>query len=109
MSVALGIGTPDQAASQTSPRANLLRQQPLHLTATLKWSPSCSFSGMITRFLLILAGLFAVGIVGAFLLYVSVLSLLAAMSVMIGLLATLVLGYWAGCNSLEQPPKSAKP
>jgi len=63
---------------------------------------------MITRFLLILAGLFAVGIVGAFLLYVSVLSLLAAISIMIGLLATLVLGYWAGCNSLEQPPKSAK-
>jgi hypothetical protein len=63
---------------------------------------------MITRFLLILAGLFAVGIVGAFLLYVSVLSLLAAISVMIGLLATLVLGYWAGCNSLEEPPKSAK-
>jgi len=48
---------------------------------------------MITRFVLMLAGLFAVGLVGAFLLYVSVLSIVTAIAVLIGLVAALVLGY----------------
>jgi hypothetical protein len=63
---------------------------------------------MITRFVLMLAGLFAVGLVGAFLLYVSVLSIVTAIAVLIGLVAALVLGYWAGSNSLDQPPPSAQ-
>jgi len=63
---------------------------------------------MIARFLLILAGLFAVGVVCGFLLYVSVLSLLTVIAVTAGLAATLVLGYWAGRNSLTQPPSNPK-
>ena len=60
---------------------------------------------MIERFVLILGALFAVGIVGAFFLYVSVVSILAAGAVMIGLITTLLLGYWAGANSLDVPAR----
>jgi hypothetical protein len=63
---------------------------------------------MIARFFLILASLVAIGIVGAFLLYVSALSLLSTIAVGIGLLATLVLGYWAGSISVN-PARRAKP
>jgi hypothetical protein len=62
---------------------------------------------MITRFLLILGGLF-VGLAGAFLFYVSVLSIVTAIAVLIGLIAALILGYWAGSNSVDQPPPSAR-
>ncbi len=62
---------------------------------------------MITRFLLILAGLFAVGAVGAFLFYVSVLTMVTIVAIVIGLVATLALGYLAG-SSLPVEPK-AKP
>lgn len=51
---------------------------------------------MIARFFLILASLVAIGIVGAFLLYVSALSLLAIIAVGIGLLAMWFLGYSVG-------------
>ena len=56
---------------------------------------------MITRIALLLAGIFAVGLVGAFFLYVSVFTLVTAIAVMLGLVATLALGFWAGCHSLE--------
>ena len=64
---------------------------------------------MIGRCLLILGALIAVGIVGIFLLYVAALSLLTIIALVIGLLATLVLGYWAGSNSLDHPATSAAP
>jgi hypothetical protein len=67
---------------------------------------------MITRFLLILGGLFAVGLVGAFLLYVSVLTIVTAMAILLGLIAALVLGFWAGSSSLElnqHPPRARNP
>ena len=60
---------------------------------------------MITRFFLILAGLVVIGFVGAFLLYVAALSLLATMAVGIGLLGTLILGYWAGSISIDPAPR----
>jgi len=63
---------------------------------------------MITRFLLLLAGLFAVGMVGTFLFYVSVLTLMTAIVIVFGLLATLVLGYLAGSHSPNRPPPSPK-
>ena len=63
---------------------------------------------MIARFFLILASLVVIGTVGAFLLYVSALSLLATIAVGFGLLATLVLGYWAGSTSVNPAPR-AKP
>ena len=60
---------------------------------------------MIARFLLILASLAVIGTVAGYLMFVSPLSLLAAIVVGIGLLATLVLGYWAGSNSLDFKPR----
>ena len=60
---------------------------------------------MIARFFLILTSLVAIGLVGAFLMYVSLLSLLAAIVVGIGLLAALVLGYWAGSISVDPAPR----
>jgi hypothetical protein len=56
----------------------------------------------MVRIVLILSALFVVGLAGAFLLYVSVLSIFTAVVIIIGLVATLVLGYWAGSNSLDQ-------
>jgi hypothetical protein len=63
---------------------------------------------MITRLLLILLGLVALGTIGAFLFYVSVLSLLATSAVVMGLIATLVLGYWAGSVSPSEPTLRAR-
>ena len=60
---------------------------------------------MIIRFLLIIGGLAVVGVVGAFLFYVSVLTIMTTMVMVIGLIATLALGYWAGSNSVGDPPK----
>jgi len=57
---------------------------------------------MIARFMLILAGLLMAGLVGSFFLYVSVLALLTSIAVVIGLVATLALGFWAGLNSSNQ-------
>jgi hypothetical protein len=62
--------------------------------------------GIMVRIALILGALFVVGLAGAFLLYVSVLSIFTAVVILIGLVATLVLGYWAGFNSLDQRPQS---
>ena len=75
------------------------------LMRTFKWPVSCSARAMITRFFLILASLATIGLVGAFLIYVSLLSLLAAFVVGIGLLTTLVLGYWAGSISVGPKPR----
>jgi len=58
---------------------------------------------MGTRFLLILAGLSVAGMVGAFLFYVSVLSIVTAFAIMIGIIGTLTLGYWAGACSVDDP------
>lgn len=63
---------------------------------------------MIARFLLILASLVAIGLVGAFLLYVSALTLLATIAVGIGLLTTLFLGYWAGSISVDPAPRAKR-
>lgn len=71
----------------------------------IHWPVSCSHEGMIARFLLILASLAVIGTVAGYLMFVSPLSLLAAIVVGIGLLATLVLGYWAGSNSLDFKPR----
>jgi hypothetical protein len=68
------------------------------------WPPTCIYQGMIARFLLILASLVAIGLLGAFLLYVSALSLIATFAVAIGLMAALVLGYWAGSISVDPAP-----
>lgn len=59
---------------------------------------------MIARFTLILVGLLMAGLVGSFFLYVSALALLTSIAVMIGLVATLALGFWAGLNSSNQYP-----
>ena len=72
------------------------------------WSLSCSNWAMIARFFLILASLVAIGIIGTFLLYVSALSLLATIAVGIGLLATFVLGYWAGSFSVNPAPRAKR-
>jgi hypothetical protein len=72
------------------------------------WPLSCSFGGMISRFLLVLAGLFVVGVVGTILLYVSVLTLVAVVAIVFGLLATLALGYMAGSAPIE-PPRAKRP
>jgi hypothetical protein len=58
---------------------------------------------MLIRSLLIVVALPVIAAVGAFMLYVSVLTILTAIVVLIGLVATLVLGYWAGSSSLDQP------
>ena len=58
--------------------------------------------GMIDRLMLILAGVLVVGLVGSFLFYVSALALLTAIAMVLGLIATLALGFWAGLNSTGQ-------
>ncbi len=63
---------------------------------------------MIARLLLILASLIAMGIIGAFLLYVSALSLLAVIAVGIGLLATWFLGYSAGSLAFSPAPRAKR-
>lgn len=63
---------------------------------------------MIARFFLILASLVAIGIVGAFLLYVSALSLLAMIAVGIGLFATWFLGYSAGSIAVGPAPSAKR-
>lgn len=50
------------------------------------------------RTLSIAAALLFVGLVGAFLLYVSVLTIITTIVIVIGLVATLTLGYWAGLS-----------
>jgi len=49
----------------------------------------------------ILGGVLIVGVVAAFLLYVSVLSIFTALAIITGLVGTLALGYWAGCRGRE--------
>ena len=63
---------------------------------------------MLIRFVLMVGALSVIAVVGAFMLYVSVLTILTAIVVLIGLIATLVLGYWAGSSSLDQPAPPAK-
>lgn len=63
---------------------------------------------MIDRFMLIIAGLFVAGLVGSFFLYVSALALLATITIVLGLVGTLALGFWAGYNSSSQAPRSAR-
>ena len=58
---------------------------------------------MVIRSLLILASLLVTGTAATFLLYVSVLSLLTVITLTIGLVAALVLGYWAGSRSSDEP------
>ncbi len=49
----------------------------------------------------IIAGVLVVGVVAAFLLYVSVLSIFTAVAIITGLVGTLVFGYWAGYRGRE--------
>ena len=51
---------------------------------------------MIGRWFLIFGGLSVAGVVGAFLLYVSVVSVLTVAILSGGILGTFILGYWAG-------------
>ena len=44
----------------------------------------------------IIAGVLVVGVVAAFLLYVSVLSIMTAGAIITGLVGAMVFGYWAG-------------
>lgn len=50
-----------------------------------------------------------VGVVGAFLLYVSVLSIFTAAAIITGLIGTLVFGYWAGNRGRELTHSEAGP
>jgi hypothetical protein len=50
------------------------------------------------RVLLISAALFIVGLVSAFLFYVPMLSIITSAVIVMGLVGTLSLGYWAGLN-----------
>jgi hypothetical protein len=68
----------------------------------------CLFTGMIDRFMLILAGLVIAGLIGSFLLYVSALALLTSIAMALGLVATLALGFWAGLNSTVQTPANTR-
>jgi hypothetical protein len=45
-----------------------------------------------------------VGLVGSFLLYVSALALLTSIAVVLGLIGTLALGFWAGLDSTSETP-----
>ena len=56
---------------------------------------------MIVLLGFIIAGLLVVGVVAAFLLYVSVLSIVTAVAIITGLMGTLVFGYWAGYRGRE--------
>jgi hypothetical protein len=70
---------------------------------------NAGFQVMIARLTLIFMGLLMAGLVGSFFLYVSALALLTSIAVVIGLVATLALGFWAGLNSSNQPqPSPAK-
>jgi hypothetical protein len=64
---------------------------------------------MITRILWLFAGVVVAGVVGTFLFYVSVLSLVTTIAIVIGLFATLILGYLAGFNSSDAPGKKGGP
>jgi len=61
---------------------------------------------MIARIIWILTGLLAMGVVGTFLLYVSALTLMTTAAIMLGLLATLILGYLAGAHTVEAESES---
>ena len=76
---------------------------------SLEWAPSCFVQGMIGRLVFLIAGVLVVGVVGAFLLYVSVLSILTAVAILTGLVGTLVCGYWAGYRARELPRSAARP
>jgi len=58
---------------------------------------------------LIIAGVLVVGVVAAFLLYASVLSIMTAVAIITGLLGTLVFGYWAGYRAQELSRDAAGP
>ncbi len=64
---------------------------------------------MIMLLAFILAGLLVVGVVAAFLLYVSVLSIVTAVAIITGLLGALVFGYWAGFRGCEVTRGRARP
>ena len=64
---------------------------------------------MIGLLVFIIAGVLVVGVVAAFLLYVSVLSILTAVAIITGLVGTLVFGYWAGYRARELPHSVAGP
>jgi len=70
---------------------------------------TCWVGGMIGLLVLIIAGVLVVGVVGAFLLYVSVLSILTAVAIVTGLIGTLFFGYWAGYRAHELPRSVAGP
>lgn len=57
----------------------------------------------------IIAGVLVVGVVAAFLLYVSVLSIFTAVAIITGLVGTLVFGYWAGYHGRELTRGAAGP
>ncbi len=63
---------------------------------------------MIVRSILILASLFVIAMVGTFLFYVSALAVMTAIVIAVGLFATMLLGYLAGCNSTEQTQSREK-
>jgi len=75
----------------------------------LEWAPSCCIKGMIGLLVLIIAGVLVVGVVGAFLLYVSVLSILTAVAIITGLIGTLFFGCWAGYRARELSHSVAGP
>ena len=56
---------------------------------------------MIVLLSFIIAGVLVVGVVAAFLLYVSVLSIVTAAAIITGLAGALVFGYWAGYRGRE--------
>jgi hypothetical protein len=64
---------------------------------------------MIGLLVLMIAGVLVVGVAAAFLLYVSVLSILTAVAIITGLLGALVFGYWAGYRARELPRGAARP
>jgi poly(3-hydroxybutyrate) depolymerase len=64
---------------------------------------------MIVLLGFIIAGMLVVGVVAAFLLYVSVLSIFTAVAIITGLVGTLVFGYWAGYRGRELTRSVAGP
>jgi hypothetical protein len=56
---------------------------------------------MVVLISCIIAGVLTVGVVAAFLLYVSVVSIFTVVAIITGLMGTLVFGYWAGYRGRE--------
>ena len=71
-----------------------------------KWQFKCS--SPIVRILLIVAAISLASLIGAFLLYVSLLAIITTIVIMIGLISSLTLGYYAGLHAGASTPRDVQ-